>query len=216
MQLNRQTARARLYGAAAEAGLDRLTVGFILVDHAGRCIFYNRAAERIFADSDGIALDRNGAILAATPAVTSSLRAAIAEAVKIMDHGARKSGGTFRLGRPSGKPAYSVLVTPIRPRQKVMDATGSMAAIVIADNARTGSTPADELAAAFGITRSEAKVLSLIVEGKSVIEVGKLLGISPNTARTHVKHIFAKMDCTRQADLVHQVMNHPLWMLDSI
>ena len=41
-----------------------------------------------------------------------------------------------------------------------------------------------------------------------------MLGISANTARTHLKHIFAKMDCARQSDLLRQVMSHPVWMLD--
>jgi DNA-binding CsgD family transcriptional regulator len=214
MQLNRQIARARLDGAAAEAGLDRLAVGFSLVDRAARSIFHNKAAERVLAEHDGLALDREGAIVAGTPGETAALRAAITSAVEVLDQDARTGGGMFRVGRPSGKPAYSILVTPVRPRHKFMDAAESMAAIVIADNARKRAMPPAELAAAFGITHAEARVLGLLLEGKSILEAGDMLGISANTARTHLKHIFAKMDCARQSDLLRQVMNHPVWMLD--
>jgi DNA-binding CsgD family transcriptional regulator len=214
MQLNRQIARTRLDDAAAEAGLDRLAVGFVLADRAGRSVFHNRAAERIFTERDGLALDRDSAIVASTPGETAALRAAITGAVRVLDQPSKTGGGMFRVGRPSGKPAYSILVTPVRPRSRVMDAAESMAAIVVADNARRSALPAAELAAAFGITHAEARVLGLLLEGKSILEASDLLGISANTARTHLKHIFARMDCARQSDVLRQVMNHPVWMLD--
>jgi DNA-binding CsgD family transcriptional regulator len=71
-----------------------------------------------------------------------------------------------------------------------------------------------ELADAFGITNAEAKIVGFLVEGRSITETGAILGISANTARTHLKHIFAKMQCTRQSDLIRQVTRHPIWVMD--
>ncbi len=50
----------------------------------------------------------------------------------------------------------------------------------------------DKLEAA-GLTDKEKKVLKLMAEGKSNIEIGKLLGISPNTAKSHVGKVFTKL-----------------------
>ncbi len=48
----------------------------------------------------------------------------------------------------------------------------------------------------------EREVLQLIGEGKSVVEVGRRLAISPKTARNHRDHIAAKLGCRSTADLV--------------
>lgn len=45
-----------------------------------------------------------------------------------------------------------------------------------------------------GLTDKEIKVLKLISEGKSNIEIGKALGISPNTAKSHVAKVFEKLE----------------------
>jgi DNA-binding CsgD family transcriptional regulator len=45
-----------------------------------------------------------------------------------------------------------------------------------------------------GLTRREADVLRWLTIGKTNPEIGIILGISPLTVKTHVAHIFAKLD----------------------
>jgi DNA-binding CsgD family transcriptional regulator len=52
-----------------------------------------------------------------------------------------------------------------------------------------------------------------MINGKGVSEAGSMLGISEFTVRTHPKHIFFKMECSREADLVRKVLEHPTWIL---
>jgi DNA-binding CsgD family transcriptional regulator len=50
------------------------------------------------------------------------------------------------------------------------------------------------------LTVREKEVFPLLADGKSVKEVGKILGISPKTVETHKYHIMEKLDFKRMAD----------------
>jgi DNA-binding CsgD family transcriptional regulator len=52
------------------------------------------------------------------------------------------------------------------------------------------------------------RVLMMIVEIGGVPEVAEALGISVPTVRTHLQHIFAKTNTSRQADLVKIVAGY--------
>jgi DNA-binding CsgD family transcriptional regulator len=43
-------------------------------------------------------------------------------------------------------------------------------------------------------------------------EAAARLGNSVNTAKTHLRALFDKLDCSRQADLVRTVTSHPVWL----
>jgi DNA-binding CsgD family transcriptional regulator len=55
---------------------------------------------------------------------------------------------------------------------------------------------------AFGLTPAEAKVASLIAEGVAPERAAEQLGIARETARVHLKAVFAKTGTHRQAELV--------------
>lgn len=54
----------------------------------------------------------------------------------------------------------------------------------------------------FGLTAAEARFAVALAEGAAVEEIASRLGISMNTARTHLKAILAKTGTNRQAQLV--------------
>jgi DNA-binding CsgD family transcriptional regulator len=58
------------------------------------------------------------------------------------------------------------------------------------------------IAATYRLTASEIRVLSAVLEGGGVREIGERLGISTATVKTHLNRIFAKTGARRQADLV--------------
>ncbi|MEO5373231.1 MAG: helix-turn-helix transcriptional regulator [Alphaproteobacteria bacterium] len=62
--------------------------------------------------------------------------------------------------------------------------------------------PAPTLAEAFRLTPSEARIARSIARGQGLFETATELGISRNTARTHMKRIYAKTGARRQGDLV--------------
>jgi DNA-binding CsgD family transcriptional regulator len=66
---------------------------------------------------------------------------------------------------------------------------------------RKGPLP-DILINAFGLTRAEARLASLIASGASLEAIPEQLGIMRDTARNQLKAVFAKTSTHRQAELV--------------
>ncbi|TYL85920.1 helix-turn-helix transcriptional regulator [Bradyrhizobium cytisi] len=54
----------------------------------------------------------------------------------------------------------------------------------------------------FGLTPAQARLASLLVEGKSLEEIALDMTISPGTARNHLKAVFLRTGTRRQAELV--------------
>jgi len=65
-----------------------------------------------------------------------------------------------------------------------------------------------EVSEACGLTPTEERMLSLIVEGLDTIVAAKRLGIAPTTARTHLQRLFAKTGTARQSELVRFVATY--------
>ena len=62
----------------------------------------------------------------------------------------------------------------------------------------------DHLCSAFGITLAEARVLKALMAGQSPKQHAGAQGVSVHTVRSQVASLMAKMECTRQVDLVRK------------
>lgn len=58
----------------------------------------------------------------------------------------------------------------------------------------------------YGLTRSEAIVASMLVDGYSLEDIALELGVETSTARSHLKRVFTKTETHRQSDLVRLLM----------
>ena len=56
--------------------------------------------------------------------------------------------------------------------------------------------------AGFGLTASEARIASLLVQGRDLNEICGKLSIRRTTARTHLRHLFEKLGVRRQGELI--------------
>jgi DNA-binding CsgD family transcriptional regulator len=56
--------------------------------------------------------------------------------------------------------------------------------------------------AALGITTRELAVLEALAAGASNKEIARRLAVSPNTVKTHVARLYAKLDARRRTDAV--------------
>jgi DNA-binding NarL/FixJ family response regulator len=55
------------------------------------------------------------------------------------------------------------------------------------------------------LSERESNVINLIARGQSNKEVARNLGISPETVKSHVKHIFTKLNVGKRAQAVSRV-----------
>lgn len=61
------------------------------------------------------------------------------------------------------------------------------------------------LAAAHALSPREREVLSLLARGRTAAYVGRSLGIAPDTAKTHMRSIYRKMDVHTQQELIERI-----------
>lgn len=72
--------------------------------------------------------------------------------------------------------------------------------------ARRAPTPAGnpQAQAALGVSDREREVLAELARGATNKQIARRLGVSPNTVKTHVSRLYAKLDARRRTDAVRR------------
>lgn len=60
----------------------------------------------------------------------------------------------------------------------------------------------DAALAALRLTNQEIRVLERLAAGQSTKEIARTLGLSPNTVKTHLANLFAKLEVTRRTQAI--------------
>jgi DNA-binding NarL/FixJ family response regulator len=107
--------------------------------------------------------------------------------------------------------AHQTLLDPVVHQQLLASAT-ARAAPVAAGEAGAPAAAAQTAAADLpdDLTRREAEVLTLIARGLSNREIATELFVSEATVKTHINHVFAKIDARDRAQAVHYAYTHGL------
>jgi len=111
--------------------------------------------------------------------------------------------------------AHQTLLDPVVHQQLVASAMGRGAAATQGPEAgglipptRSQSTPPATLPD--DLTPREAEVLQLIAQGRSNREIAGELFVSEATVKTHINHVFSKIDARDRAQAVHYAYTHGL------
>lgn len=176
--------------------LDRLADGVIVLDRKARVLFTNAAARRIA---------EHGALRLQHPIATDSQAHSqrLSELIRTALQGS--AGGTMSLPRDANGRPLTILVSSIRSKElgRLSDAGVKDAAVMlfVIDPANRRSIPLGQIMDAYGLTLAEARVALAASSGNTVAETAQSLGLSPNTIKTHLRHVFAKTGLGRQAEL---------------
>jgi DNA-binding NarL/FixJ family response regulator len=104
--------------------------------------------------------------------------------------------------------AHQTLLDPVVHEQLIASATrrpaGTTQGPEAGGKAKPPATLPDEL------TPREAEVLSLIAQGRSNREIATELFVSEATVKTHINHVFSKIDARDRAQAVHYAYTHGL------
>lgn len=210
LKVNRQLSAAEFRWSMAEECFHRLKIGIVVIGHDRKILFSNAEANRIFRQGDGLTLSREGRLAAGTTADNKRLKGIFETIFGKGSPELQNESGVMSIQRRSGTRAYGILVTKLHPPTELFGGRGPMALLFVSDVASQRPS-VERLAEAFGLTPSEARLLYVLLDGQSLVESAARLGISINTAKTHLKGLFEKMGCARQADLVRTTMAHPSW-----
>jgi DNA-binding CsgD family transcriptional regulator/PAS domain-containing protein len=191
------------------AALERWPYGIVVLDGQGRVLHVNGSALAIVRAKDGIRLTSRGLHAEAREA-DRRLGALIASALEFRSTKDPRSINTVRVPRPSHARAYLVQAVLMTGRPSSNGDAWSdsgldeaMVMMIIVDPTREVRPHSDLLRLAFNLTRAEAMVASLTLEGRGLKAVADQLGLSIATVRTHLQHVFEKTGTGRQAELVN-------------
>lgn len=193
--------RKRLMAAASARTvtlevLDQLSIGVFLVRSEGRLVHANRMGRRLLAAGDG--LRPNGGHLEATDSAAAARLAAEIAACGCTTRLAEIVPRVIAIPRDTEAPLFAAVARLPATLSELADAA------VLVSEPRHSNGADDEalLRSLFGLTTAEARLALVIATGSSLSLAAENLGISRETARTHLKRALAKTGARRQAELV--------------
>jgi LuxR family transcriptional regulator, maltose regulon positive regulatory protein len=74
-------------------------------------------------------------------------------------------------------------------------------------NARSAGDHSSQLSGRDGLTARERDVLVMIRQGLSNKRIARALDISPETVKSHVKHIFSKLEVSTRTEAVFRMLS---------
>jgi DNA-binding CsgD family transcriptional regulator len=151
---------------------------------------------------DGGAIRERGGVLRAEGGAASlEIRSAIKQAAR-NECGIGKAGLAVRLTEEDGEAPVVAHVLPLAGGEVRSRLEPAAVAAVFVNPKVDDAASAQAVAATFGLTPAEIRVLTRVLTGSTVAEAAADLAIAPTTARTHLDSILAKTGTSRQSELI--------------
>ena len=200
-RLNKMASERALYAGAME----QLSVGSIILDENGRILNCNEMAAKLMAQKDGL-LRADDNLQLANRKQTNELQKLIANVLDNQRRGAAAIVQAMTVPRPSGLSDLGVVIRPVPVTEWSEGHAVPTVAIFISDPEQASEAPIQIITRLFGFTPTEASLAMLLVNGLTLDEAAAELNISRNTARTHLRSVFAKTGVGRQTMLVRLIL----------
>jgi DNA-binding CsgD family transcriptional regulator len=192
--------------------MERQDIGIMIVDNDGRVLFANRLAEQELKSGNVLA-SSNGKVSTIETSKRSVLANLIANACHTSGGQISAAGRTLALNAPEG--VLHVLAAPLPPSASPLGMAAPAALLVLSRPARREPPSEQALMERFDLTPRQARLLAALVSGQRLKDYVNEADVSLNTAKTHLKELFAKTDTHRQTDLIATVLRDPILRLHS-
>ncbi len=205
MVLQRTLIEASGERVALGEAIDRLPTAVLLLDANRNVVFANRSARRVLDEDDGLRLDGSG--LCITDArQNANLQQLIADALEYDEDSGAESRSFAVVPRPSGKRGYALMISPLLDPPAHGVSRDIRVVMMLDDPERGRAFSVEALETLYKLTHSEAVIVRMLAMGLSLEQTAHARGISMNTARSHLKHAFAKTGTARQSDLLRLIL----------
>lgn len=175
--------------------------GLILLDRRGHAICANGLAMTLLEALDGVSLQVDFLHLAGVRGATETTLAA--------QLGGVARPVAFRIERQCADTPLSALLTSVPAEWRYPAGGEAVALLVLSDPQSTSYPDATVLMSQYGLTPREARFAQTLVETRAMRPTSNELGISPETARRHLKSVFEKTRTHSQSELIHLLVRHP-------
>jgi integral membrane sensor domain MASE1/DNA-binding CsgD family transcriptional regulator len=200
--LERQHAREQ--ETALQRALDSLTTAVFLIGADGALLHMNDAAKRLIGPDAALTVDNNG-LSARDPQVAK----AFADCLQgVLNEESHASNQARRFSLPLGEHGNSMATIVPLADSKLADLCGTpstSAAVFIQEPTKDQHEAVREIADRYGLSHSEARVLEKLSPSENVKSLAIALGVSENTIKTHLQHIFQKTQTCKQSELIELV-----------
>jgi DNA-binding CsgD family transcriptional regulator len=110
------------------------------------------------------------------------------------------------VSRPSGKRAYPLLIGRLDDAAVGDVAEDAVISLIFGDPETGQGISPEVLRSAYDLTTAESELVGMLAAGYCLAEAAENRGVSVNTVRTQLKHVFAKTDTNRQGELIRLVL----------
>jgi DNA-binding CsgD family transcriptional regulator len=197
-------------GACEGLLLDRTASAAFMLDRSGRVIFMNATADAMAASADFATIAEERLTFLGGE-YQSSFERELGALLNLAHTGDIAPGAILPMHGGVGDDQFIVRIIP-SPRPIVAPRGDLMAACVIVDGPPRATNSLDEeLRRVYRLTQREAELARHLWESGSVPIATGAMGISVNTGRVHLQHVFAKLGVRSQNELIKRIDQFLRW-----
>lgn len=186
---------------AVLSALDHYRIATFITLQSGELVVENSEAKRILEHGDGLVKRSNGQ-LDTVRGEGEELRAHITQVSATACAEGIDAERIMIIARRSGAEPYLVSICPLRDPDCDIDARFRGAIVYALDPENTSVISTNGLAKLYGLTRSEATVCALLVDGMSTEDVAELRSVTVETVRSQVKSLMRKTRTNARIELI--------------
>lgn len=191
--------------------LSRLNVGFALLDPDCRVLHVNGLAEGLVKASRWLTYSQ-GRIAPVHPRHLAAFQRHVRAAAMTSSGQALGAGASLAIQDPIEAP-LAITFIPFRASGLALGDDQPAAAIVFSDPDSKPVHTIDDIALMLGLTPAEARLVSELSQGRTLVDAAAAIGVSANTAKSQLKSVFLKTGCKRQSELAALVAANPFGRL---
>ncbi|CAH0992573.1 hypothetical protein SIN8267_02706 [Sinobacterium norvegicum] len=200
MELQSAQLERELYLAA----MGEMAMGVIVLDEKARVIRKNEAADRLVSADNGLLL-RGDKVVIDDREENKQLVGYIEEILALRQCGEAVAPRVCKTEFAPGVLKLAILLRAI-PVNQSPKSNQPCIALFISDPQHRREAPTSALTALFGFTPAESALAMRLANGLTLDEASAELGVSRNTAKSHLSAVFSKTGVTRQTKLVQLIL----------
>lgn len=183
-----------------EAVINAVRSSVVIVDSRANIIHANAAAREAMANGNPL-VNRVGRLDIKGEVVPGGLAAAILAAAK--GDGSLGRRGIAIPGTRTDSEPFVVHVLPLSGRSVRSGIPGeAVAAVFVAERGDDPKYVLDAAAMLYNLSPAETRIFELTIDGRDSEEIARILSISPNTLKSHTRHLLEKTGQQRRVDLL--------------
>lgn len=200
--INRTERERAVYAGAVE----QLLVATFILDEQCQVLSVNATAAALLAAGEGVSVSGNRLRLA-NPEADRELRALLADAMQSRRQRKPQPASAMHIPRGSMQSPLGLVARAVPPASGAQAQGMPSIAVFIRDPAQAAEAPQQVISRLYKLTSAESSLAMLLANGLTLDEAAEHLCVSRNTARAHLRAVFAKTGVTRQSGLVRLILN---------